>query len=335
MDDARLRGTPEAEPDFKARIDKVFSTEIEPYLTAFLADEAEQKKQVRKFRAWVMVPLVVLLTGAVANLALGDTENSFFPVALIFLLCGGLVVAAVARPAPKQRPDLKHLVTQPICRLVGDMEYSAQPVDEIDPLEFLDLGVTPSFDAWHAQHLFVGRHRGTEFRVCEVRLIGHSGHQQIHDTTMFKGRLFDIDVPRTFACRILVVGDRGALRNWLGAMLREKFTGMVRVETKHPEFEARYEVFTDAPDEADTLLTSSFLAAMVDLAEAANEKAINAAFVDGRLLLALPRQRSLFDIGEESPPLQQMRHIFERLVHEFTMPHRVIDFLQGGRAPRL
>ena len=55
MDDARLRGTSEADPDFKAKVDNVFSTEIEPYLTGFLADEAEQRKQVRKFRIWIML----------------------------------------------------------------------------------------------------------------------------------------------------------------------------------------------------------------------------------------------------------------------------------------
>lgn len=106
---------------------------------------------------------------------------------------------------------------------------------------------------------------------------------------------------------------------------------MVGIETNFPEFEARYEVFSDAPDEARRILSSDFLAAMVDLAEAADEKALNAAFVDGRFLLALPRQRRPFDIGEVNPPLNQMRAIFEQLVHEITLPHRVIDFLHGDR----
>ena len=335
MDDAPLGGTSKVKSAFELEIDKVFAAKVEPHLTAFLTDEVERRKQVRKFRILIMVPLAVLLIAAVANLVLGDQENSFFPTALVLLLCGGLGIAAVARPAPKQRPDLKHLVTQPICHLIGDMEYSAEPVDEIDPVKFQDLGVTPRFDAWYAQHLFLGRHRGTEFGVCEARLIAPSGHPKIHETTIFKGRLFDIEVPTPFACRVLVVGDRGALGSWLGAILHDRFAGMVRVEIDHPTFEARYEVFSDAPDEAGALLTPSFLAAMVDMAEAAEEKSINAAFVDSRLLLALPQRQSLFDVSEESPPRRQMRQIFRDFVHEFMLPHRVIDVLHGDWPPKL
>ncbi len=79
------------------------------------------------------------------------------------------------------------------------------------------------------------------------------------------------------------------------------------------------------------MLGRDFLTAMVDLAKAADEKALNAAFVDGRFLLALPRQTSLFDIGETNPPRHQMRAVFKHFVREITLPHRVIDFLHGDR----
>lgn len=329
MDDARPSNASERKSEFKAKIDRVFAEEIEPYLNAFLADEAEEKKHLRKFRTWIMVPFALLLAAGAAKFVFGSDENVYSSAALILLPGGALVIAAFMRPAPKQRPDLKDLVTQPICQLVGDIKYSSQPVDEIDPWKFQDLGVIQSFNGWHAEHLFVGSHRGTEFRVCEAQLFGLSG--KYGSATKFKGRLFDIEVPVPFTCRMLIVGDRGALMNWLGALLRDRFAGMVRMETSCPEFQARYEVFSDAPKEARDILSSDFLAAMVDLAEATNEKALNAAFVDGRFLLALPRQRSLFNIGEVNPPLHQMRNVFEQLVREITLPHRVIDFLHGDR----
>jgi len=106
---------------------------------------------------------------------------------------------------------------------------------------------------------------------------------------------------------------------------------MARIEMNDPAFEGRYEVVSDAPEEARVMLGLNFLTAMADLAGAAGEQAPNAAFVDGRFLLAPPRQRRLFDIGETNPPRHRMRNVFEYFVREVTLPHRVIDFLHGDR----
>ena len=148
MDDARFGHGSERKSELESKIDRVYRTEIEPDLDAFLADEEEEERRARRFRTWLMVPFALVLVGGVVS----------------------FVIAAFARPAPKQRPDLRYLVTQPICRLVGDIRYALRPIDEIDPLKFKDVGVVPSFDSWDAEHLFVGRHRGTEFRVCEAHL---------------------------------------------------------------------------------------------------------------------------------------------------------------------
>ena len=83
--------------------------------------------------------------------------------------------------------------------------------------------------------------------------------------------------------------------------MRERFGGLARIDTGHPGFEERYELYSDDPDGALRLLSGGFFDAMVALADAAGRGSLNAAMSDQRFLLCLPLKRNLFEVRPPAP----------------------------------
>jgi hypothetical protein len=157
------------------------------------------------------------------------------------------------------------------------------------------------------------------------------GRRRSRSTTVFKGLLFDIDVPQVFSCRVLLGSDKGGLINRMEGFFRDKFGGMESTAFEHPAFEARYEVYSDDPAAARALLAPALLDSLVALCEAAGEDALRAAFVDGRFLLALPNRKNLFEIGKLHRSLEHLEEDVKTLLAQVTLPHGVIDYLHGDR----
>ena len=88
-------------------------------------------------------------------------------------------------------------------------------------------GITGSFDRAKLEDLFIGRHRDTDFRMVEARLKKRRrGRRKKGQKTVFSGLLCEIGVPLPFAGVVLVVGDKGALGNWIVDWLRDTFEGI-------------------------------------------------------------------------------------------------------------
>ncbi len=238
----------------------------------------------------------------------------------------------ISRPAIRHRAELKDLVIAPLCRFLGDLDYSRKAKGGFDTGRFEAAGVVGHHTRSKLEDLFAGHHRDTGFRVVEAKLKRRRrGRRSSGSTTVFKGLLFDIEVPQAFACRILLASDKGGLVNRMEGFFRDKFGGMEATAFDHPAFEARYEVYSDDAAAARALMTPALLDSLVALCEAADEEALRAAFVDGRFLLALPSRKDLFEIGKLHRSLEHLEEDVKVLLDQVTLPHRVIDYLHGDR----
>ena len=69
---------------------------------------------------------------------------------------------------------------------------------------------------------------------------------------------------------------------------------------------------------------------MVDLAKSYEKKALNAAFVDGVFLLAVPIPGNLFEPGSLSRSVYDCEEDIHTFLNQITIAHRVIDRLHDG-----
>ena len=309
----------------KDDFERLYAREIEPHVADL---EAKRQRRLKSF--YLMIGLsLALFAGflwAVIGLELYRDYTLLIPVVFVVLFAAAFIL--VSRPVVRQRNEVKDLVIEPLCRTLGELQYQRKVRGRpLDPGRFEEIGVVRGHSRVKLEDYFAGRHRDTDFQMVEAKL-ATSGK---NSSTVFKGLLFDIAVPRPFSCRILLVGDKGALVNKIGAFIKEKFSGLEPLELGDQAFDARYEVYSDDPNGARELLTPDFLATMVAIADAADRKALNAAMVEGRFLLALPQSDTLFEIGKLHRPLTHLKEDVEELVTQMTIPHRVIDFLLGDR----
>ena len=309
--------------------ERLYEREFAPHVAGL---EAKRQRRLKSF--YLMIGLFLALFAgffwAVIGFELYRDYALLIPVILVVLFAAAFIL--VSRPVVRQRTEVKDLMIEPLCRILGELQYQRKVRDRpLDPKRFEEIGVVRGHSRVKLEDYFAGRHRDTDFQMVEAKL-ATSGK---NSSTVFKGLLFDIAVPRPFSCKILLVGDKGALVNKIGAFFKEKFSGLEPLELGNQAFDARYEVYSDDPKGARELLTPDFLATMVALADAADRKALNAAMVEGRFLLALPRSDNLFEIGKLHRPLTHLKEDVEELVTQMTIPHRVIDFLHGDRPASL
>ncbi len=304
--------------------DRVYQKEIAPHLDEM---EARRRRRIKSFylRIAGFAVVVAVLGGAVYTSELHRTHSFLILVLSFVAILAGYFV--ISRPVTRQRAEVKDLVIGPVCEFLGDVQYERKPSrHEPDPDRFEDLGVVPSHSRARLEDRFIGRYRDTGFQMVEARLASGGKNKR----TVFRGLLFDIEVPKPFTGRILMIGDKGVLANKLSAFFKEKFGGLERLAFGGA-FEERYEVYADRPEEARGLLSPTFQDTMVALAEAADRRALNAAMAEGRFLLALPHSKDLFEIGKLHRSLEHLREDVDTLVFQMTIPHRVIDFLHGDR----
>ena len=107
-----------------------------------------------------------------------------------------------------------------------------------------------------------------------------------------------------------------------------------RVRFDDPEFEARYAVYANGDEFTHRLVTPNLCETMVDLAKTYEEKVLNAAFVDGVFLLAVPIPGNLFEPGSVSRSVYDCEEDIHTFLNQITIAHRVIDRLHDGAPPR-
>ena len=312
-----------------AGFDRLYARDIAPHARDM---EAKRQSRVAAFyrRIGTSVPMLAVAAGALYTVGFLQSQPVWSAVILIL----GAVAAGfwISRPATRHREELKDLVIAPICGHLGELHYNREAKGGFDPQRFEEAGVVGHYNRSKLEDLFTGRHRGTGFRMVEAKLRHASrGRRRSGSRTVFKGVLFDIEVPKPFAGRVLLTADKGGLVNRMEGFFRDKFTGMAPVSFEHAAFEARYEVYAEDAAAARVLMTPALLDSLVALCQAADKEALRAAFTDGRFLLALPNSGNLFEIGRLHRSLEHLEADVKALLDQVTLPHRVIDYLHGDR----
>ncbi len=295
-----------------------FDREIAPHLRRM-----EKERLQRRTRIITGAAIAVIVTAVIAGglfLLFESLPVTFIAVVLIGTL--GLFLAW--RPAAAYKTMVRDVVMGPTCRFFGDLAYFAEAQDRFPYSRFRAIGVTPSANRVHLEDLFVGSHRDTAFQVVEAKLRQKG---QKSSRTVFHGLLFVIDVPKTFTCRVLISRDHGFFNKIVGFFKGD----MERVEVQDPDFEALFEVYADNRVEAKLLVSQGLQASLVALCDDHAAKTLTAAFADGALLLALPMNTKMFEVGSVWRSAYACQDDLRQLLTDIGMVHQVIDYLHGER----
>ncbi len=307
--------------------DEFFNEEIAPALPKL---EKARKERLRTAYTWAAgLAFVIAVLSGIAVAGTGQIVSAAF-VVIAGLLAGLYFVLA---PGKKHRKAMRDLVMDPLRRFLGGIEHHPSPGRRFEVSRFAHSGVL-NFNQVELEDLIVGRYRDSDFRMVEAKLTrSRRSRTKDQGNFVFKGLLCEISVPQAFSCSVLLVPDKGSLGNWAVDLLRDKLTNLSPVPLGHEAFEARYQVYSDEPEEALALLQPAFLDSLLAITNAVGRKALNSAFVDGRFLIAIPQDRNLFEIGRLHRSLDHAEKDVRRLAAEFTLPHRLIDTLHGERPP--
>ena len=293
-----------------AGFDAFFESELAQRLEQ---QEAERRRHVRpvllKGAGVVLVGLAVLISPALMDDLDGDVVQIAMAVALFGTFLG---LTWVAKPLRKAKEAASHLLLESVC---GYLKLSFSPgVGDFDYQRFREAGVVPSYDRKYLEDRLQGEHEGIAFDLIEARLqqrrttTDSKGRTRTTYVTVFNGLLIDAASPRAFQGRTVVTSDGGWIGNLFGGIGRKG----ERVTLESPEFERHFEVYASDQVEARVLLTTTMLERLVELRTRLGDTP-RLAFVNGRLLIAVPRKGDQFEAGGLFSSLTDRKHIDEAL----------------------
>lgn len=218
-----------------------------------------------------------------------------------------------------------------VCRFVGDLSYRSEASAESLPNRFHDVALVPRFSWADLQGEVEGHHGGTAFRMVGARL-GRRNDRNVGPA--FVGAMLAIKVSMPFSGRVYVGRNESDRRNERAEKGFMK-DGLRRVCFDDPPFEATFRVYANHPADARKLLVPAARDALVTLDGVNRGPApwhrVVGVFDAGELLLALPRQSNLFEIGVLRRSVYELEADMGRLLSDVTIPQRVIDLLRGDR----
>lgn len=281
--------------------DSFYKLKILPLL---IDAQIQRKAAIRKF---LWFPAIAFPLGFVFD-AFQESESFLFgfgTFAALFICCfAGAIFWVLLNNA------IKGEVLPEICRFL-DLEYSLTTTGRIGPKRFRELDLLPKWDKINLEDEISGRYRDVEITLLEAKLteiVQSMGDDEDREErrVVFQGLLIECDFPKSFKGTTTVLSDR----------LLKGFRKGERVRLEDPEFESRYDVFSDDQVEARFLLTPLFMERIKELDQTSNCVGLQMAFADDKLRLALRMSRDQFEIVSLRKSLvdkQQIKAVAEQI----------------------
>jgi hypothetical protein len=242
------------------------------------------------------VSLVLLAAVAIVPLLGKGPEDDFWWWAYGFIV---LFTAAVlgmwcVLPWFTHRERLKSEVLPRLVPFFGDFRYEPEP--KLEPRQYLDWAVLPTFDKSSSEDSVSGRHAGVAFSACELRLTrrhhnpgsraGDGGSEHV----VFKGLLMAMTTPRPVTGTI-VLGTRNMFRSEF--RIRDN-AGLQEVFLEQTALQA----WASDPDAAIVLLKPDLLARIEATIETLGIRNLRMGWHDDQLVILVDFGRNLFELSQ-------------------------------------
>ncbi|MGH6946087.1 MAG: DUF3137 domain-containing protein [Kiloniellales bacterium] len=266
-----------------------------------------------------------LAIGAIRGQLVADTLALQLAFLVIVLIVTAILVWLVFRPLRKVRRAGKETLLAGTCRFLG---FTFEPSAAGFPLGlFYDNGVLEFCNRERRNDRISGSLDGVAFDFCELHLenreaSGSGKRRRPRMRTVFLGQVATFVAPTTFRGRTLIARDSGRVGNFLSRV----FSGRERVPIEAPDFEARYEVYSDDPADARALLGPELRACLLAIADELGTRP-TVGLVGDRVLLAADTHEDRFE-GSGLTAALDAEAAVRRLLIEVAVIFRMIETLE-------
>ncbi len=304
---------------FAAIYERVIGPEIDAQ--AALWRRLRHARRRQRIAGLVLLGLTAVLAVGLAVSSLAWAVLLAATVAVVGLPCGMLL--ALRMPGHEGR-RLRELLIVAACEQLGDLRYQRVAGRRVEFDHHVELALVPSYELAHVEDFFEGRHRDLGFRLIEASLRRDNGRIAFH------GMLLEIDLPELAEGRVTVAHRRDDDNAPLpGTRRLGTPPGRPVVLKVDPMFHRRFDVFADHEESAHALLTPPMRLALTWLANHWGGTPWQVGQAYGKLLVALPVKRPLFEPQSARTlvfdPIADARNLLE----ELRLPRRIIDALHG------
>lgn len=219
-----------------------------------------------------------------------------------------------------QRPLINRLkggINGEIARALG-LNFAVEVARDQPFARAKQFDMVPGYDSEYFQDRWWGNLGQRPFSLHEAKLTEQRGSGKSRRTvTVFEGSIMAIGFARRFAGTTLIEGD-GERRKFLIGPEKERATiggiEMQRLDLSHPDFEARFSVWSNDPVESQYLVHPSYVERLLEIERAFTGKNIRALFHEGDLVIVL-ETGNLFESG--SLEAGDDRALLERSIEQF------------------
>lgn len=255
-------------------------------------------------------------------LVIGIVFSLYFNVALIGICITAIIaiVIYILCVSAKSQELSSYYKQEVIAKVLQSFCENAvfTPERGIDEREFINSNLFTSPDRYHTEDLIEGKIGKTEFCCAEVHAeekktrVDSKGRTTNYWVDIFKGFIFIADFHKDFQ------GHTTVLRN---SLLKLNFSGS-RVKLENPDFEKKFDVYSNDQVEARYLLSPSMMERLLALDKQFN-KNITISFHNSNIFIAIPESKDHFEASIWKP-ISDLRY----LKSDFSTIHALISIVE-------
>lgn len=153
--------------------------------------------------------------------------------------------------------------------------------------EVVNTGLLRNQDRFYSEDMISGSFEEVRFRCSDVKQqdVSRDSKGRTHTTTVFLGRFYEFDFPKTFKSNILIMQHIGY----------GLFSNYERVRMESVDFNSELKVYAENELDAFYLLTPHFMERLAYMDKKYNDK-ITFSFQQNKLSIAINNRKDTFDI---------------------------------------
>lgn len=206
---------------------------------------------------------------------------------------------------------IKEKIMPTVCSCFGDMKWSEGSYSGGEL--FARAGIVPEFSHSEYDDIFKGSYKDVHIEIVEPEYEVGSGK---HRRTVFNGIIVKLDMNKSFAGHT-VIKPNGLIH--LSPLSQLHFT-----ELEDPEFNKKFDVYTNNEVDARYLITPSFMERLKNMETAFLASSVSCAFYRKFLIVALKTNKDIFSICSLIKPIDDREQYF-RMYEEIVSIIKLID----------
>jgi len=264
-----------------------YKKELVPFLICF--EKRRKSKLALALTAVILCTLVSLFLIFFISTA-GNTaeENKGIGKLAIFIFVVGLLVWSFIKKGFEN--SIKKQIMPTICKLFGNMVWSSDFYEGAEV--FQKSCVIPSYTSSTFDDIFTGVWKNVKFDIVESEYEIGSGKSR---HTVFKGVVIKLAMNKSFISHTVISPNT--------LFHRSPSKDLRRTELEDPEFEKKYDVYTNDEVDARYLITTAFMERLNDMKVAFSASGVSCSFYDDNFYIALKTNKDLFSLCSLIKPI--------------------------------